>query len=327
MGTVVRGTGSYVPSRRVDNSEIAGLVNSEADWIVERTGIRRRHYAAARESTSDLAAVASRAAMHRAGVGPESLDAVIVATSSPDQLQPSTACMLQPKIGVSGVPAFDVGAVCTGFVYALAVGDCLLRGGPDYRRMLVVGSEVYSRILNFADRTSSVFFGDGAGAVVLERGPEGYGILGHRLYAEGALADVVGVRAGGTREPSDMNARAQGRHLFHMDGRRVWGFATATLPTVMKDALGGVGADPRDVDVFILHQANARLVHACLDSLGVSREKAALTLPKYGNTAAASVPLTLDETCRQGRLKRGDLVVLAAVGGGMTAGAVVMRWY
>jgi len=203
----------------------------------------------------------------------------------------------------------------------------MMRGFPQYRRVLVVAAEVYSRILDYGDRTSSVFFGDGAGAVVLDVAPAGFGLLGRFLYADGQLADVVGIRAGGSVEPAGVGPVTQGRHLFRMDGRRVWDFATSTLPMVITEALTVAGLDVRDVAMFLLHQANVRLVNACLEALGVPGSRSCLTLPKYGNTAAASVPITLDEAVRAGRIHRGDVVVLAAVGGGMTAGAAVLRWY
>ncbi len=326
MGVTITGTGSVVPQRSVDNAEIAQIVDTSDEWIVARTGIRSRRYATEAQCPSDLGAAAARMAMHRAGVGPSSIDFLLVATSSPDYIQPSTACVMQPKAGLAQVPALDVNAVCTGFTYALSLGDALLRSFEQYRRILVVGAEVYSRFLDYGDRTSSVFFGDGAGAVVLERCPDGFGILGHELQADGQLADVVGIDAGGSREPAGLATVQEGKHLFHMDGRRVWEFATTTLPQVIKQALGNVGLDVDDVDMFILHQANARLINACLESLGVPASRSSLTVTKYGNTAAASVPITLDEAVRTRRVTRGDVVVLASVGGGMTAGAVVMRW-
>jgi 3-oxoacyl-[acyl-carrier-protein] synthase-3 len=202
-----------------------------------------------------------------------------------------------------------------------------MRSFPQYRRMLVVGCEVYSRILDFQDRTSSVFFGDGAGAVLLERVPEGYGLLGTHLMADGTLADVVQVPAGGSREPIRGTSLAGRRHFFRMDGRRVWEFATSTLPGVVKEALSNAELGVNDVDLLIMHQANARMIETITAALGVPHDQVPLTVDRYGNTAAASVPITLDEAVRAGRLRRGDVVVLAAVGGGMTAGAAVLRWY
>ncbi len=328
MAIGIISTGSYLPRRQVANEDLAALgVETSDEWIVAHTGIRARRYADAADYTSDLGARAGRAALHRAGIGPEQVDALIVATSSPDYLQPATACVMQPKLGLARVPAFDINAVCTGFVYALVVAEGLMRANPDYRHVLVVGSEVYSRLLDFADRTSCVFFGDGAGAVVLSRAPEGYGVLSHSLYADGTLCDVVGVPAGGSVEPASDRSVADRRHYFRMDGRRVWEFATSTLPHVIKDTIASAGLDLDDVALFVPHQANARLVRACLESLGVPASRSALTVPKYGNTASASIPITLDEAVRSGRLRRGDLVVLAAVGGGMTAGAVLLRWF
>jgi 3-oxoacyl-[acyl-carrier-protein] synthase-3 len=328
MSVCILGTGSYLPRRVVTNEELAAVMDTSDEWIRQRTGIRERRYADEADSTSGLGASAGRAALDAAGLGPERIDALVVATSSPDYVHPATACAMQPKLGLGRVPAFDVNAVCTGFVYGLCLADGLMRANPDqYRRMLVVGSEIYSRYLDYEDRTSSVFFGDGAGAVCLGHGPAGYGILASQLYADGDLLDVVGVPAGGTVEPTTDETVRRRRHYFRMDGRRVWDFASTQLPQMVKTTVAAAGVDINDVAMFVLHQANARLVASCLESLGVPASRSGLTVPKYGNTAAASVPITLDEVVRAGRVRRGDLVVLAAVGGGMTAGAVLIRWF
>jgi 3-oxoacyl-[acyl-carrier-protein] synthase-3 len=328
MSVCILGTGSHLPERVVTNHELTSVVDTSDEWIRQRTGIRERRYADAGDSTSDLGARAGRAALTAADLGPERVDALVVATSSPDYVHPATACAMQPKLGLGRVPAFDINAVCTGFVYGLAVADGLMRANPDmYRHMLVVGSEIYSRHLDFEDRTSSVFFGDGAGAVCLGHGPAGYGILTSQLYADGDLLDVVGVPGGGTVEPTTEDTVRRRRHYFRMDGRRVWDFASTQLPLIAKSTVAAAGVDIDDVAMFVLHQANARLVRGCLEALGVPASRSGLTVPKYGNTAAASIPITLDEMVRAGRIHRGDLVLLAAVGGGMTAGAVLIRWY
>lgn len=327
MSVGILGTGSHVPRRVVTNQDLAGIVDTSDDWIVTHTGIRARRYAQPQESTSDLGARAARTALHRAGVGPDSVDALVVATSSPDSPQPATACVMQAKLGLTGIPAFDLNAVCTGFVYALSVAQGLMDSNDRYRHVLVVGSEVYSRLLDFTDRTTCVFFGDGAGAVLLGRVPAGYGLLAHTLYADGTLSDVVAIPAGGSVEPATWRSVQERRHCFRMDGRRVWDFATDALPRVIKESVADAGLDLDDVAMFVPHQANARMLEHCLDRMGVAPSRAALTVAKYGNTAAASVPITLDEAVRAGRIRRGDVVVLAAVGGGMTAGAVVVRWF
>jgi 3-oxoacyl-[acyl-carrier-protein] synthase-3 len=322
----IRSTGSFLPARTVTNHELESLVDTTDAWIVARTGIRERRQADEGVLSSDLGATAARHALRAANLGPEQIDGLIVATSSPDYIQPATACAMQTKIGLGTVPAFDVSAVCAGFVYGLVTATSLMHTFPQYRRMLVVGAEVYSKILNYQDRTSSVFFGDGAGAVVLEHVPDGYGVLGAHLMADGTQLDVVGISAGGAAEPLTPEVLADRRHLFHMDGPRVWDFATQAFPGVIKEALASADLNVSDVDLLIVHQANARLIEAVGTALGISPHKVPITLDRYGNTAAASVPITLDEAHASGRLRNGDIVVLASVGGGMTAGAVVLRW-
>ncbi|MCZ9346741.1 ketoacyl-ACP synthase III, partial [Streptomyces sp. TRM76130] len=231
------------------------------------------------------------------------------------------------KMGLTQIPAFDVGAVCSGFVYAAATATGLMCSFPQYRHVMVVGCEAYSRILDYEDRSTCVFFGDGAGAAVLGHVPDGYGILGCDLLADSTQLDVVGVPAGGTREPANRRTVDERRHYFHMDGRRVWNFATQAVPRVVKGALASAGLDVGDVDLLITHQANARLIEECAARSGVPLDRIPMTVDRYGNTAAASVPITLDEARAAGRPRRGDVVVLAAVGGGMTAGALVLRWY
>jgi 3-oxoacyl-[acyl-carrier-protein] synthase-3 len=266
-------------------------------------------------------------ALHAGGINPVQIDALVVATSSPDYIQPATACVLQAKLGLGAVTAFDVSAVCTGFVYGLATAAGLMHAFPQYRRVLVVGCEAYSKILDYTDRATSVFFGDGAGAVVLGHVPDGYGVLTAQLMADGTQLDVVGIRAGGSAEPASADTLAGRRHYFHMNGSRVWDFAVHALPGVIKEALSQAHLGVDDVDLLIPHQANSRLIEAVGTAIGIGQDKIALTVDRYGNTAAASVPITLDEAIAAGRVKRGDIVVLASVGGGMTAGAVVLRWY
>ncbi|MFF9198383.1 3-oxoacyl-ACP synthase III family protein [Streptomyces sp. NPDC014779] len=327
MGIGIRATGSFLPERVVTNQELEAVVDTTDAWIVARTGIRERRRADDGTVSSDLGAAAGRRALTRAGLRSEQVDGLIVATSSPDYVQPATACSLQTKLGLGTVPSFDVSAVCTGFIYALVSGTGLMHTFPQYERMLVVGCEVYSRILDYRDRTTCVFFGDGAGAVVLEHVPDGYGVLGTHLMADGTQLDVVGIPAGGAVEPVTADGVDVGRHRFRMDGPRVWDFATHALPAVVKEALAAADLSVEDIDHLITHQANARLIEAVGAALGVPSHKVPLTVDRYGNTAAASVPITLDEAVTAGRVRRGDIVVLASVGGGMTAGAVVLRWY
>jgi 3-oxoacyl-[acyl-carrier-protein] synthase III len=327
MAIGIESTGSYLPGQVITNQDLAGIVDTSDAWIVSRTGIRERRQAPATAASSDLGVLASQRTLAAAGVSAQMVDGIVVATSSPDYIQPATACAVQAKLGLAGAAAFDVSAVCAGFVYGVAVAAGLMEAFGQYRRMLVVGCETYSKILNYGDRTSCVFFGDGAGAVLLSQVPAGYGILGADLMADGTRLDAVGIAAGGSAEPVTPGALAAHRHQFRMDGPAVWDFATQALPMVIKNVLASASLTVNDVDLLVTHQANARLIDAVVAALGVEPRKVPMTVERYGNTAAASVPITLDEAVTAGRLKRGDLVVLASVGGGMTAGAVVLRWY
>ncbi|SES33217.1 3-oxoacyl-ACP synthase III family protein [Lentzea albida] len=328
MAIGILSTGSFLPRRVVTNKELESVVDTTDAWIVSRTGIRERRRAEDGAASSDLGTIAGMRALHSGGLSQLQIDGLVVATSSPDHIQPATACVLQAKLGMGAVTAFDVSAVCTGFVYGLTAAVGMMRGFPQqYRRMLVVGAEAYSRILDPTDRTTSVFFGDGAGAVVLGEVPDGYGVLSAHLMADGTQAEVVGVPAGGSAEPASHATVSARRHYFHMNGPKVWEFATTQLPSAIKEALLQADLGVEDVDLMITHQANARLIEAVGAAVGISQDKVALTVERYGNTAAASVPITLDEAVAAGRVKRGDVVVLASVGGGMTAGAVVLRWY
>ncbi|MGW7313838.1 3-oxoacyl-ACP synthase III family protein [Streptomyces sp. NPDC054854] len=327
MPTGILATGSYVPERVVTNDELSRTVDTTDAWITARTGIRQRRRASPQQTTSDLGHQAAMAALENGGIRADQLDALVVATSTPDQIQPSTSCNLHAKMGLTHIPAFDVGAVCSGFVYATAAAAGMMSMFPKHRNVMVVGCETYSRILDFEDRGTCVFFGDGAGAVVLGEVPDGYGILGCELMADSTQLDVVGIPAGGANEPAGHDTVDERRHYFHMDGRRVWDFATQAVPHVVKEALAASGLDVTDVDHLITHQANARLIEECAQRAGIGLDRIPMTVDRYGNTAAASVPITLDEACASGRIRRGDIVVMAAVGGGMTAGALVVRWY
>lgn len=327
MAIGIRSTGSFLPAHVITNRDLESVVDTTDAWIVSRTGIRERRRADKAAVSSDLGAAAGLRALISANVGPEEVDGLIVATSSPDYVQPATASALQVKLGLGSVPSFDVSAVCTGFVYALATGTGLMHTFAQYDRLLIVGCEVYSKILDYQDRTSCVYFGDGAGAVLLGHVPEGYGVLGAHLMADGTQLDVVGIPAGGAVEPLSIDVLSNRRNYFRMDGPRVWDFATHVLPSVIKEALVSADLSVEDVDLLITHQANARMIEAVGAALGIPAHKVPLTVDRYGNTAAASVPITLDEAVTASRLNRGDIVVLASVGGGMTAGAVVLRWY
>jgi 3-oxoacyl-[acyl-carrier-protein] synthase-3 len=319
----ITGTGSYLPPRRVTNDELAGElegrgIETSDSWIVERTGIRARHFADDGVTASDLAVHAARHALEAARMQASDIDLIIVATSTPDMIFPSTACLVQQKLGVHGCAAFDVQAVCSGFVYGLTVADSMIRTGAA-RRALVVGSEVFSRILDFNDRTTCVLFGDGAGAVVLEASEEP-GLLACELHADGRYVDVLctpGTVAGG---------KVLGDPLLKMDGPAVFKLAVGVLETVARSVLEKTGRTEADIDWLIPHQANIRIMQGTARKLKLPLEKLVVTVDEHGNTSAASIPLALDPAVRSGRVRRGDTVMLEGVGGGFTWGAVLLDY-
>lgn len=327
MAIGVISVGAHLPERVVSNREIAAWANVTEQWVAERTGILERRYAADDEAASDLALPAAREALQAAGPeARERLAALIVATCTPDHPQPSTAAVLQAGLGLPALPAFDVNAVCSGFLYGLTIAKSMLDGQPG-QHALVVGADVFSRIMDRGDRKTVSLFGDGAGAVVLGPVPESYGIHASTLLANGELHDYVKVAAGGSRTPLDEQARAAGEHLFRMDGRAVREYAMTTLHKVVGETLAECGARIEDVDRFVFHQANTRLLESFASEAGIDPDKVALTAPSLGNTAAASVPLTLHHTHRDRPLERGERVLLASIGGGMTAAATLLTWY
>jgi 3-oxoacyl-[acyl-carrier-protein] synthase III len=319
----ITGTGSYLPPRRVTNEELArelgarGIETSDA-WIVERTGIRARHFADDGVTASDLALHAARHALEAAGIQASDIDLIIVATSTPDMVFPSTACLLQRKLGIHGCAAFDVQAVCSGFVYGLTVADSMIRTGAA-RRALIIGSEVFSRILDFNDRTTCVLFGDGAGAVVLEASDEP-GLLACELHADGRYVDILctpGTVCGG---------KVLGDPLLKMDGPAVFKLAVGVLESVARSVLEKAGRTEADIDWLIPHQANIRIMQGTARKLKLPPEKLVVTVDEHGNTSAASIPLALDPAVRSGRVSRGDTLMLEGVGGGFTWGAVLLDY-
>ena len=312
------GTGSYLPAKILTNADLAGTVDTSDEWILQRTGIRERHIAADNEKASDLALQASRRALEMAGIAADQLDLIIVATTTPDMVFPSTACILQSKLGVKNMPAFDVQAVCSGFVYALNTADLYIKSGQ-YEHILVVGAEVYSRILDWSDRGTCVLFGDGAGAVVLKRS-DTPGMLASRLHADGSHADILSV-------PGQVCGGAvSGRPLLQMDGGAVFRFAVKVLEEVALETLEAAGLQKTDIDWLIPHQANIRIIQATAKKLGMTMERVITTVDRHANTSAASVPLALDEAVRDGRIREGHRVMLEGVGGGFTWGAVLLQW-
>ena len=312
------GTGSYLPPRILTNDELANRVDTSNEWIVSRTGIRQRHIAAETESSSHLALEASRAALAAAEVRAQDLDLIIVATSTPDYIFPSTASLLQAKLGVAGCAAFDVQAVCSGFVYGLAVADTFVRAGQA-RRALVVGAEVFSRILNWNDRSTCVLFGDGAGAAVLAAA-ERPGVRASVLHADGSFASDLAV-------PGNVcGGRIIGSPYLTMDGKAVFKFAVKVLEEVARETVAKCGMRIADIDWLIPHQANVRILDATVRRLDLPAERLVVTVDRHGNTSAASVPLALDVAVRDGRIKTGNQVMLQGVGGGFTWGAALVEF-
>ncbi|UNK78835.1 ketoacyl-ACP synthase III [Sphingopyxis granuli] len=316
--SILVGTGSALPRTRVSNDELAKRVDTSDEWIVERTGIRFRHIAEADETTGTLAADAARQALTAAGLAPADIGLIIVATATPDNTFPATATKVQALIGAPDCIAFDVAAVCSGFLYALSVADSMLRTGAA-KHALVIGSETFSRILDWEDRGTCVLFGDGAGAVVLsaEEVTDDRGILATRLHAEGQYGDMLYVDGGPSTTGTVGHVRMQGREVFR--------HAVTNLAAVLGEVLADVGLSAADIDWVVPHQANKRIIDATAKKLGLPAERVVLTVDQHANTSAASVPLALDLAVRDGRIRRGDLVVLEAMGGGFTWGAAVLR--
>ena len=319
------GLGSYVPPRVMTNEDWAGLVETSDEWITTKTGIKERRIADPDTCTSDLAVLACQQAIEEAGLAADDIDMLILATSSPDVPLSSTAGITQHKLGYTKSAAFDINAVCAGWIHALDVGS-RYAGTTGYDNVLVVGSEVYSRILNWEDRGTCVLFGDGAGAAVLSEVDEGRGMLGSWMMSDGSGSEVIEIPAGGVRKPIPSTGFAEGDQYFHMDGRAVWRFAIEAFPQAVRGVLERIGRDLSEVDLIIPHQANLRIVEAGMDNLGLPMEKTFTNLENYGNTAGASVPIALREAVDKGVLSRGDLVVTAAFGGGLAWGANAFVW-
>ncbi len=319
----ITGTGSYLPPRRLTNADLAAElatrgVETSDDWIVERTGIHARHFAAPDVCCSDLGVEAARNALEAAGLKPSDIDLIIVATSTPDMVFPSAACILQNKLGVAGCPAFDLQAVCSGFVYALTVADAMIRTGTA-TKALVVGAEVFSRILDFSDRTTCVLFGDGAGAVVLEAS-ETPGILASDLHADGKHVGILCV-------PGNVSGgKVLGDALLKMDGQAVFKLAVGVLESAARATLAKANLTDADIDWLIPHQANIRIMQSTAKKLKMPLDKLIVTVYQHGNTSAASIPLALDASVRSGKIKKGDTLMLEGVGGGFTWGAVLLNY-
>lgn len=312
----VVGTGSYLPKRIMTNAELETMVDTTDEWIVSRTGIRQRHIAAEGEFTSDLAYEAGRLAIEAAGIQPQAIDMIIVATTTPDRVFPSTACLVQDKLGISNCPAFDVQAVCSGFIYALAMADSFIKSGGA-KQVLVIGAETMSRITDWTDRSNCILWGDGAGAVVLQAGHD-TGILSCHLHADGSYTDMLNV-------PTGVSKR-DGRATIEMAGNPVFKMAVNTLDAIVDETLAANNMQKADIDWLVPHQANIRILQATAKKLGMSMDRVVVTVDKHGNTSAASVPLALDVAVRDGRIKPGDTLLMEAFGGGFTWGSVLMKY-
>ncbi len=319
----ITGTGSYLPPNRLTNAQLAAElaekgVETSDEWIVERTGIKARHFAAPDVTSSDLGLEAAKRAIEAAGLQAADIDLIIVATSTPDMVFPSVACILQHKLGIAGCPAFDLQAVCSGFVYALTVADAMIKSGAA-SKALVIGAEVFSRILDFSDRTTCVLFGDGAGAVVLEAS-ETPGILASDLHADGKHVGILCV-------PGQVSGgQVLGSPLLTMDGKAVFKLAVGVLESAARATLAKAGLVETDIDWLIPHQANLRIMHSTAKKLKLPLEKLIVTVDEHGNTSAASIPLALDEAVRSGKVKKSDILMLEGVGGGFTWGAVLLKY-
>ncbi|MHA3020224.1 3-oxoacyl-ACP synthase III family protein [Mycobacterium sp. BMJ-28] len=328
VGIGIFGTGFSVPSRIVGNDEIAQWCQVNGQWVVERTGVRQRRYAKDDEPTSVLASQAGRHAMSMAAVSAGQVHTIVVATSTPDQQLPSTAARVQNNLNLNGTAAFDVNAVCCGFLYAfVAAAGVLSVGGEASETALVIGADTYSRIMNRGDRRTVSLFGDGAGAAVIGSVPAGFGMIGHCLTSDGSLADYVQVPAGGSAHPLDAASLQQGLDRFQMNGKLVKEFALVAVPKAAQQACDEADLQMGDVDRIIMHQGNVRLVEALTAELGVDPRRVAVTADRFGNTASASVPMTLAVEHARSPISRGETVMMLAVGGGMTTGAVILRWY
>jgi 3-oxoacyl-[acyl-carrier-protein] synthase-3 len=320
----ITGLGSNVPERVVTNADLAQLVDTSDEWVVTRTGIRERRFARDDEALSDIAFPAAQRALEAAGVTAAEIDLLIVATVTPDMMFPSTAAILADRLGATNAAAYDLGAGCTGFMYGIVQASGMLGSGLS-RHALVIGADVLSKVMDFADRTTCVLFGDGAGAAVLERVTEG-GFLAFELGADGSGGPDLNLPAGGSRLPASAETVASGAHYVHMNGRQIFRFATRVLVSSAEDVLEEAGLTVADVDVYVPHQANTRIIDHAVAKLGIPEDRVVVNVDRYGNTSSASIPLALAEALADGRLHRGDTVLMTGVGAGLTWGSAVMHW-
>ncbi len=318
--------GTYVPDKVLTNQDIEKLVDTSNEWIVERTGIRERHIVEQDIATSDLAVIAAEKALLDAGVTADEIDLIIVATATPDMFFPSTACLVQDKIKASKAAAFDLAAGCSGFAYSVVVGSQFIQTGL-YKKILVIGAEVLSKILDWSDRNTCMLFGDGAGAVVLGEVPTGYGLLGVEIGADGSGGHLLHLPAGGSRLPASAETVSEGKHFLQMSGRDVFKFATKVMDEAVIKSLEKAALSHTDIDCLVPHQANIRIIQSAAKRLKLPMEKVMVNVDKYGNTSSASIPIALNEAVESGKIKKDDIVVLVGFGAGLTWASCVMKWY
>jgi len=321
----ITGTGSYAPERILDNFDLEKMVDTSDEWITERTGIKERRIATSSEAASDLGVEASKEALQSAGIKPKEIDMIIVATMSGDMPMPSTAAFIQHKLGAKNAATFDLNAACSGFLYGLSVADSFIKAG-NFKKVLLVGTEVLSKFIDWKDRTTCVLFGDAAGAVVIEPTEKYRGIISTNLYSNGALWELIYLPAGGSRTPSSKESVKKGLHYIKMKGNETFKTAVRTLERLVIDTLKANGIKPADLSLLIPHQANLRIIQATARRLNLSMDKVMVNLDKYGNTSSASIPVALDEAVRTGRIRDGDYILLEAFGGGITWASALIKW-
>ncbi len=321
----ITGTGSYAPKKIITNHDLEKLVNTSDEWIIERTGIKERRIADKDQSTSDLAYEAAKKALKAAGLRADELDLILVATMTPDMILPSTGCVLQEKLGAKRAVAFDISAACSGFIYGLSVANAFIKSEA-YKNILLVGAEILSRFTDWEDRGTCILFGDGAGAVVIQRHAGKRGILSTHLHSDGSLGDLIHVPGGGAQAPASHDTIQNRMHYIRMKGNETFKSAVRSLEAVVQEALDHNKVKPEDIDYLVPHQANLRIIKAMAQRLNMSMEKVVLTLPKYGNTSAASIPMALDEAVREGKIRDNHLILFEAFGGGLTWASALVRW-
>lgn len=321
----ILGVGSYVPDMIVTNEDLKKYMDTSDEWIRERTGIRERRFASPEQATSDLATEAARKALEHAGVAAEEIDLIIVGTISPDMLLPSTACLVQNNIGAINAGAIDLSAACAGFNYGLIMGSQMIKAGG-CNKVLVIGAETLTRIVNISDRGTGIIFADGAGAVVLGEIEPGYGMLSFDMGSDGSGGNLLCMPGGGSRIPATEESVKAGLHTIKMDGSEVFKFAVRIMGKTVDTSLAKAGLSTDDIDVLIPHQANHRIIQSAAKRIGVSMDKVVMNVDKYGNTSAGSVPIALDEAVKQGKINTGDIVVLVGFGAGLTWASCIMKW-